>query len=90
MRDVYKKLLAMILPPTRGVLQNPAAGTLLHPSTLVLLGPNDGSGPPVDVASDANLLGEMPNGLTLVGEGQKLTPAVIDLLLKVDAKLKVS
>jgi hypothetical protein len=90
-RDVYKKLLAMVLPSTRGGRNlDLGVGTLLHPSTLVLLGPNDGNGPASDIVSDAALLGsaEMNSNLTLVGEGQKLTPQVIDLLLRVDARLK--
>lgn len=90
-RDVYKKLLAMVLPATRGGRSMDLGGsTLLHPSTLVLLGPNDGNGQASEIVSDAALLGsaEMPSHLTLVGEGQKLTPQVIELLLRVDARLK--
>lgn len=66
------------------------SGTLLHQSTLVLLGPNDGNGPASDIVSDAALLGsaDMSPNLTLVGEGQKLTPQATDLLLRVDARLK--
>lgn len=93
MRDVYKKLLAMVLPASRGGRASTTdfgTNMLLHQSTFVLLGPNDGNGPATDFVSDAALLGsvEMPSNLTLVGEGQKLTPPVIDLLLKVDARLK--
>ena len=91
MRDVYKKLLAMVLPATRGGRNvDLGADTLLHSSTLVLLGPNDGNGPASEIVSDAALLGsaEMSSNLTLVGEGQKLTPQVIDMLLRVDARLK--
>lgn len=90
-RDVYKKLLAMVLPATRGgrsVMLG--ADTLLHASTLVLLGPNDGKGPASDIVSDAALLGstEMSPNLTLVGEGQKLTSNATDLLQRVDVRLK--
>lgn len=41
-------------------------------------------------ALQALIAGELPADRTLVGDGQKLTPGVIDLLLKVDGKLKVS
>ncbi|KAL7421412.1 hypothetical protein Q5752_004297 [Cryptotrichosporon argae] len=34
------------------------------------------------------ILGELPVDQTLVGEGQKMTPQVVDLVLKVDARLK--
>ncbi|GFZ51454.1 hypothetical protein JCM24511_09218 [Saitozyma sp. JCM 24511] len=39
-------------------------------------------------ALQALIAGELPADRTLVGDGQKLTPGVIDLLLKVDGKLK--
>ena len=41
-------------------------------------------------AFQAMVAGELPPDRTLIGEGQKLTSQVIDLFLKVDAKLKVS
>ena len=40
-------------------------------------------------AFQAFILGELPPDRTLVGDGQKLTPQVIELFLKVDAKLRV-
>ncbi|WOO83427.1 uncharacterized protein LOC62_05G006952 [Vanrija pseudolonga] len=87
-RDVYKKVLGMLLPPSRGQRPaDPGAGTLLHPSTLILGTALDGS--QVEVASDAAIVGgELPHDRTLTGEGQKLAPSVVDLLVKVDARLK--
>ena len=38
----------------------------------------------------ALVAGELPGDRTLVGEGQRLTPAIVDLFLKVDGKLKVA
>lgn len=88
-RDVYKKLLSMILPLTRGTRNaDPTYGTLMHPSAFINMSQNDGSGH--DVATDAAIFGEMPKNVSLVGDGQKLTQAVIDLFLKVDSRLKVS
>lgn len=91
MRDVYKKLLAMVLPPTRaGTSRAELAQTLLHSGTLLMMGPADGSAPATDLATDSAILGEMPPGYCLVGEGQKMTSTIIDLLIKVDSRLKVS
>lgn len=91
MRDVYKKLLAMVLPPTRaGTSRAELAPTLLHNGTLLMMGPADGSAPATDLATDSAILGEMPPGYCLVGEGQKMTSTIIDLLIKVDSRLKVS
>lgn len=91
MRDVYKKLLAMVLPPTRaGTSRAELAPTLLHSGTLLMMGPADGSAPATDLATDSAILGEMPPGYCLVGEGQKMTSTIIDLLIKVDSRLKVS
>ncbi|ORY29163.1 hypothetical protein BCR39DRAFT_533034 [Naematelia encephala] len=39
-------------------------------------------------AFQAMVAGELPPGRTLVGGGQRLTPTVVELFLKVDAKLK--
>lgn len=39
-------------------------------------------------AFQAFILGELPSDRSLVGDGQKLTPQVIELFLKVDAKLR--
>lgn len=85
---MYKKVLGMLLPPSRGQRPtDPGAGTLLHPSTLILGTALDGS--QVEVAGDAAIVGgELPHDRTLTGEGQKLAPSVVDLLVKVDARLK--
>lgn len=89
-RDVYKKLLSMFLPLTRGARNaDPTYGTLLHPSAFINITQNDGSGGH-DVATDAAILGELPKNASLIGEGQKLTQTVIELLMKVDQRLKVS
>lgn len=86
-RDVYKKLLSMVLPLTRGTRNaDPTYGTLMHPSAFINMSQNEGGAH--DVATDAFIFGEMPKNVSLVGEGQKLTQAVIDLLLKVDSRFK--
>ncbi|KLT41443.1 hypothetical protein CC85DRAFT_286475 [Cutaneotrichosporon oleaginosum] len=86
-RDVYKKILNMLLPNVQGVRSNdPAYGTLLHPTAFINIRGNDTG--IISVATDAALFGDMPKNSAFVGEGQKLVQPVIDLLLKVDSRLK--
>ncbi|BEJ13725.1 hypothetical protein CspHIS471_0308990 [Cutaneotrichosporon sp. HIS471] len=86
-RDVYKKLLNMVLPNVAGARNtDPAYGTLLHPSAFISVRGNETG--IWSVATDAALFGDMPKNSAFVGEGQKLTQPVIDLLLKVDGRLK--
>jgi hypothetical protein len=86
-RDVYKKLMNMLLPSVQGARTNdPAYGTLLHPSAFINVRSNETG--MISVATDAALFGDMPKNSAFVGEGQKLVQPVIDLLLKVDGKLK--
>ncbi|WVQ93379.1 hypothetical protein IAU59_000448 [Kwoniella sp. CBS 9459] len=156
-RDIYKKLLSMFLPPAQSAsssLPHSTSNSLHHPSTVIhsapldnafasMVGAGAGSGPmptpkspaasiatasfashqvtsPTSepghgynpssfggtanpahaAASSANfgssggdalqafIAGELPSDRTLVGDGQKLTPQVVELFLKVDGKLK--
>lgn len=116
MRDVYKKILGMVLPPSPSEPKGPRppieSTSLIHPSTIIasthteLLSPtpsetpalsplNDPIGlntrlPPHDQdAFQLMIANELPSDQVLVGEGQKLTPGVVELFLKADAKLKV-
>ncbi|OCF31323.1 hypothetical protein I316_06927 [Kwoniella heveanensis BCC8398] len=150
-RDIYKKLLSMFLPPpstSSSALPAPS-NSLHHPSTIIQSAPLDipfgsvgGGGPPpkspaASIATatfashqvtsptsepghgynpssfggnanpahvaqtfggsaastggdalQAFIAGELPSDRTLVGDGQKLTPQVVELFLKVDGKLK--
>lgn len=41
-------------------------------------------------AFQAEMTGQLPNDRILIGEGQKLSPTVVELFGKVDVKLRVS
>ncbi|WVF65733.1 hypothetical protein IAT40_000465 [Kwoniella sp. CBS 6097] len=146
-RDIYKKLLSMFLPPSPSSSSLPpsqSANSLHHPSTIIQSAPLDipfgsvgptpkspaasiaaatftshqvtsptsepghggynpssfgGTANPAHAAQSfgatsggdalqAFIAGELPSDRTLVGDGQKLTPQVVELFLKVDGKLK--
>jgi hypothetical protein len=61
------------------------------------LGDGSGSSEPAEEgvrdqgdALQAFLMGDLEEGRILVGDGQKLTPQVVDLFVKVDIRLRVS
>ncbi len=135
-RDIYKKILGMVLPPRSQPPPKPDPNSLFHPSTFIHSSTHDspfstsatqnpkspsgissyysmvpnssgsasaGADPTFDpiglspqatswVQQDASqplVAGELSPDRMLVGDGQRLTPQVVDLFLKVDAKFKV-
>lgn len=132
-RDIYKKILGMVLSPGSQPAPKPDLNSLFHPSTFIHSSPlesafsnpnpsnpkspggqslsshsmfpssSGGADPTYDPiglspqpissiqqdAFQALVAGELPADRSLIGDGQKLTPQVVELFLKVDAKLKV-
>ena len=132
-RDVYKKILGMVLPLSSSTCPQLDPDSLFHPSTFIhsssldspiietmnlntkspggqsshsMVPTSSNSADPSlnfdpiglspistsaiqQDAFQALVAGELPADRTLIGDGQSLTPQLVELFLKVDARLKV-